>query len=67
MRLNREPDNHHDPFAVAVTADEDDAKVAAYVNKQKARTLSKLLASAADPYGRCMGSMPFRVEREGFS
>jgi len=47
VRLKREPENPHDPFAVAVTADEDDAKVAAYVNKQKARTLSKLLDSGA--------------------
>lgn len=35
VRLKREPENPHDPFAVAVTADEDDAKVAAYVNKQR--------------------------------
>lgn len=48
VRLKREPDNPHDPFAVAVTADDNDAKVAAYVNKQKARTLSKLLDSGAE-------------------
>ena len=48
VRLKREPENPHDSFAVAVTADDDDAKVAAYVNKQKARTLSKLLDSGVE-------------------
>lgn len=43
VRLKREPNNKYDPFAVAITADTDDAAVAAYVNKQKARTLAKLL------------------------
>jgi hypothetical protein len=43
VRLKREADNKHDPFAVAVTADTGSAAVAAYVNKQKARTLAKLL------------------------
>lgn len=48
VRLKREPDNKHDPFAVAITADTDNAPVAAYVNKAKARTLSKLLDQGAD-------------------
>lgn len=48
VRLQREPENPHDPFAVAVTADRDGAKVAAYVNKQKARALSKLLDSGVE-------------------
>jgi hypothetical protein len=48
VRLKREPANKSDPFAVAVTEDSDGAPVAAYVNKQKARTLSKLLDSGAD-------------------
>lgn len=43
VRLRREPENPFDPFAVAVTADVDGAAVAAYVNKQKARALAKLL------------------------
>jgi hypothetical protein len=43
VRLRQEPNNEYDPFAVAVTADENGAAVAAYVNKQKARAMSKLL------------------------
>lgn len=48
VRLKREPENKHDPFAVAITADADGAPVAAYVNKAKARALSKLLDQGAD-------------------
>lgn len=48
VRLKREPDNEHDPFAVAVTDDSEGAPVAAYVNKQKARTLAKLLDGGAE-------------------
>lgn len=42
VRLVREPANKFDPNAVAVYALEGD-RVAAYVNKQKARTLARLL------------------------
>ena len=48
VRLKREPNNPHDTFAVAVTADDDGAPVAAYVNKAKARTLAKLIDQDAD-------------------
>jgi len=47
VRLVREPDNPHDPFAVAVY-DQSGQHQAAYVNKQKARMLSKLL-DAGEP------------------
>lgn len=47
VRLVREPQNKHDPFAVAVYA-EDGKAVAAYVDKAKARALSKLL-DAGEP------------------
>lgn len=42
VRLVREPDNPHDPNAVAVY-DATGTHLAAYVNKQKARLLTKLL------------------------
>ncbi len=42
VRLIREPDNTHDPKAVAVY-DATEPHLAAYVNEQKARTLTKLL------------------------
>ncbi|TPG12901.1 HIRAN domain-containing protein [Pedococcus bigeumensis] len=48
VQLKREPNNSHDPFAVAITADADGAAVAAYVNKAKARTLAKLLDHGTD-------------------
>ena len=43
VRLLREPDNEFSRFAVAVTADEDGAEVAAYLNEQKARTVARLM------------------------
>lgn len=42
VRLVAEPDNPHDPYAVAVYANTG-TEVAAYYNKQKARMVSKLL------------------------
>ncbi len=52
--LKREPDNPHAPFAVAVTADAHGTAVAAYVNKQTAPTLAKLL----DSVNRFTGDIP---------
>lgn len=43
VRLRREPDNPYDMNAVAITADTDDAPVIGYVNKQKGRTMSRLI------------------------
>lgn len=45
VRLVREPDNKHDPNAVAVTEDRDGAPVAAYVSKGYAKRFGRLLAS----------------------
>lgn len=45
VRLLPEPDNKHDPNAVRVTADEDDAKTAAYINKGAAKRFGRLTAS----------------------
>jgi len=44
LRFVREPDNPHDPFAIAVYPRQGDGPVG-YVNKQKARAWSKLLAA----------------------
>lgn len=48
VRLMPEPDNQHDPNAVRVTANEDDAKTAAYVNKGAAKRFGRL-ASSGEP------------------
>lgn len=45
VRLVPEPDNKHDPHAVAVTADDDEAKTAAYISKGHAKRFERLLAS----------------------
>lgn len=45
VRLVPEPNNPHDPNAVAVTEDRDDAPVAAYIAKGHARRFARLLAS----------------------
>lgn len=50
VRLVAEPDNPHDPNAVAVYA-ADGSDVAAYYNKQKARTVSRLLLSGETLHG----------------
>ena len=47
VRLIREPENPYDPNAVAVY-DATGQYMAAYVNKQKARTLAKLIDSGAE-------------------
>jgi hypothetical protein len=44
IKLVREPDNKHDPFAIAVY-DATGKHLAAYANRQKARQLSRLLDS----------------------
>lgn len=46
LRLVRDPDNPHDPFAVAVYPEQGEGPVG-YVNKQKARSWSKLIADGA--------------------
>ena len=43
VRLVRQPDNKHDPFAVAITADDDAAKPAGYLSRGHAKRLAKLL------------------------
>lgn len=43
VRLVRQPDNPHDPNAVAVTASDDRAQVAGYITKGHARWLAKML------------------------
>lgn len=48
IRLVREPENEHDGNAVAVTADDDAAPVAGYVNKGKARSLARVLDSGIE-------------------
>lgn len=47
LRLVPEPDNPHDPFAVAAFPARGDGPVG-YVNKQKARAWSRLLSDGAD-------------------
>ena len=47
VRLRREPNNPYDANAVAITADLDGAPVIGYVNKQKARTMSRLIDGGA--------------------
>lgn len=44
VRLVPEPDNKHDPNAVAVTADEDNAKTAAYISKGYAKRFGRLVS-----------------------
>lgn len=44
VRLVPEPDNKHDPNAVAVTADDDAAKTAAYISKGYAKRFGRLVA-----------------------
>ncbi|BBB01056.1 hypothetical protein RVR_8295 [Actinacidiphila reveromycinica] len=46
LRLVPEPDNPHDPFAIAVHSADGIGPVG-YINKQKARAWSKLLATGA--------------------
>lgn len=43
VRLVREPDNAHDPNAVAVTADQDGALVVGYVSRGHARWFAKIV------------------------
>ncbi|GAA3703408.1 hypothetical protein GCM10022399_19990 [Terrabacter ginsenosidimutans] len=47
VRLRREPDNPYDANAVAITADADGAPVIGYVNKQKARIMSRIIDGGA--------------------
>lgn len=51
VRLVPEPDNPHDPNAVAVTADEDGAETVGYVSRGNAKRWGRLLA----------GGQPLRV------
>lgn len=44
VRLVPEPDNKHDPNAVRVTADADDARRAAYISKGYAKRFGRLIA-----------------------
>lgn len=64
VRLVREPENPHDPNAIAVY-DASGKHLAAYVNKQKARTLSRLL-DAGQPIEAISirGTGPGRVARQ---
>ncbi|MGN6198839.1 HIRAN domain-containing protein [Humibacter sp.] len=54
LRLAREPDNEHDPFAVAVF-DATGRHKAGYFNKQKARVVSRVLSEGLE-----LGAVSFR-------
>lgn len=57
LRLMPEPENEHDPYAVAVFDSTGEHK-AGYFNKQKARTVSRLLAE-----GSTLNAVSFRGTR----